>query len=516
MVQTRADAKELQFIVNVDPSVPNFLHGDEIRLKQIATNILTNAVKYTEKGSVTLNVGSAANEDNTVGLRFSVADTGIGIKPEDMNKLFTAFERIEEERNRSIEGTGLGMNITQRLLAMMDSKLEVESEYGKGSVFSFTVRQEIVRNEPIGDFAAALRRSVAERKKYREKFTAPDANVLVVDDTKMNLTVFRSLLKQTRVQIDTAESGQECLDLSAKKKYDIIFLDHRMPDKDGIETLTELRAMSTSHNLETPAVCLTANAVSGAKEKYLAAGFDDYLTKPIEPDKLEAMLLRYLPKEKIEAATSGETVTAKESVLPDWLASIAEIDTAAGIKHCGSEEIYLETLRTYAEAVQDAADEIERYRRDGDIENVTVKVHALKSTSRVIGAASLGDIAEKLEFAGNNGDTTTLQNELGMLLGRYRRLGEALAPLTSQDDESLPLITDDELNGAYTLIQEFLTVADFESALQVIDGMSGYKFPENEKDRFAKLKKAAAEVDYEAISDILAEGNRSCCSATGG
>ena len=505
MIKIRADAKGLQLIVNVDPATPSFLHGDEIRLKQIVTNILTNAVKYTKQGSVTMTVGFTAYDDGSVGLRFSVEDTGIGIKQEDMGKLFEAFERIEEERNRAIEGTGLGMNITRRLLTMMGSKLEAQSEYGKGSVFSFTVRQEVVRNEPVGDFSAALTRTSAGRRSRRGRsFTAPDANVLVVDDTKMNLTVFCSLLKHTKVQTDTAGSGQECLDLTARKKYDIIFLDHRMPDKDGIETLTELRSMPDNLNIETTAVCLTANAVSGAKEEYLAAGFDDYLTKPIEPEKLEAMLLEYLPKKKIEAEGTEEPTQPVSSVIPEWLTTIPEIDTAAGIKHCGNEEIYLSTLQTYAEAVKDAADEIERFWNVNDIKNVTIKVHALKSTSRVIGAADLGAFAERLEAAGNNGDAETLQNELGALLDRYRKLGAALSPLTAQDDDALPLITDDELNDAYTLIRECLSVADFDSAMQVIEDMSGYRFPENEKDRFAKLKKAASEVDYDAIAKILA------------
>ncbi|MBR1833428.1 MAG: response regulator, partial [Ruminiclostridium sp.] len=275
MIQTRAEAKGLELAVKVDSSIPDHLHGDEIRIKQAVTNILTNAVKYTEHGTVTISVTyekyGPENGEDQIGLRFSVADTGIGIKQEDIRKLFSAFERIEEERNRTIEGTGLGMNITQRLLTMMGSRLEVESEYGKGSVFSFTVKQKVVSPEPIGNYEETYRNTIAGRKHYKEKFTAPDANILVTDDTRMNLTVFVSLLKKTMIHIDTAESGDECIALAAKKKYDVIFLDHRMPEKDGIETLQELLAAKDSPNSGTPVICLTANAVSGAKEMYLSA-----------------------------------------------------------------------------------------------------------------------------------------------------------------------------------------------------------------------------------------------------
>ncbi|MBQ7678987.1 MAG: response regulator, partial [Butyrivibrio sp.] len=234
MVQKKAEDKGLAFHLNIDQDIPAMLHGDEVRIKQVIINILTNAVKYTRQGSVTFSFHAQRMEDrpDTVRLQVSVADTGIGIKPEDIDRLFVAFERIEEKRNRNIEGTGLGMAITQRFLAMMNSHLEVESEYGKGSVFSFELEQKVVKWEPIGDFEEAFRRSLSERANYHEEFTAPDARVLVVDDTPVNLTVFVNLLKRTKLRIDTAESGDACLALFVKEHYDVIFLDHMMPDKD--------------------------------------------------------------------------------------------------------------------------------------------------------------------------------------------------------------------------------------------------------------------------------------------
>ena len=516
MIQTRADAKGLEVFIKVDSMIPNLLHGDEIRIKQVVTNILTNAVKYTEKGSVTITVSyeqrEPADGKEHIGLRFVISDTGIGIKQEDMDKLFSAFERIEEERNRTIEGTGLGMNITQRLLDMMGSKLEVSSVYGEGSTFAFTVDQEVVENVPIGNYEESYRRTLAERKRYKEKFTAPDAEILVVDDTRMNLTVFRSLLKKTQVKIDTAESGNECIGMASDKKYDIIFLDHRMPKKDGIETLQEMMTINDFVNADTPMICLTANAVSGAKEMYISAGFDDYLTKPIDPDHLEAMLLKYLPQEKVRRVNGSDTDENSEDTppdegagdMPEWLLGIEGLDTAEGIRHCGDREIYLETLTVYAESAADGADEIAMLWGERDIPGVTVKVHALKSTSRVIGAMKLGDFAEKLEKAGNDGDTDTLEANMDDLIAQYRALGGALSPLASGgNDDDLPEMPAQQLEEAYAAIRELAEVFDYDSVLFIMDSLEGYSAPEAEKERFAELKKAVAKPDWDMIKKVL-------------
>ncbi|MCR5322247.1 MAG: response regulator [Lachnospiraceae bacterium] len=301
MVLTRADAKGLSVISDFDSNIPGRLFGDEVRLKQIITNILTNAVKYTHKGSVTFSMHFRKLEDepDSIMLQVAVKDTGIGIKKEDIARLFDEFERVDEKRNRGIEGTGLGLSITKSLLVMMGSSLKVESEYGKGSTFSFELKQTVRSWEPIGDYSETFKRSLNGQKKYSAMFTAPEAKVLIIDDTPMNLLVFRSLLKKTEVQIDTASSGDEGLFLCDNMKYDIIFLDHMMPKKDGIETFHELKSKPNRPNINTPVICLTANAIYGAREQYLEIGFTDYLTKPIDPAQLEEMMCRYLPKEKI-------------------------------------------------------------------------------------------------------------------------------------------------------------------------------------------------------------------------
>ena len=522
MIQTKADVKGLKLEFEISREVPKQLHGDEVRIKQIVTNILTNAVKYTEKGTVTLCIDyeKIPDEEDSIMLDVAVKDTGIGIKKEDMKKLFSEFDRIEEKRNRNVEGTGLGMSITKSLLEMMGSELEVESEYGLGSKFSFRLRQTVIKWEELGDYEAAYKAALNSREKYHEKFHAPEAEILVVDDTPMNLVVFTNLLKQTGIRIDTASSGYEGLSLAFDKKYDIIFLDHMMPDKDGIQTLHELRARENDPNADTPVICLTANAISGAKEKYLAEGFDDYLTKPIDSVKLENMLIELLPEDKVLMPEddgfepiADETLSIIDdigtgSLIPDFVRNIDEIDTETGIKNCGNEEAYLETIKIFAGMVKDHADETQRLWDSGDIKGATVKIHALKSSSRIIGATDLGELAQELENAGNEGDTEKLGSEIGNLLDRYKKIGEALSPLVlddEPDDSDLTPIDEGELKELYTAISEFISISDYDSAIDLIEVLKGYRVPDEEKERRRALIKAADEVRYEDILRIIYE-----------
>ena len=515
MIQTRADNKGLLLELDFDREIPKLLHGDEVRLKQVVTNILTNAVKYTEKGRVTFGVTFEKSETDTdnIDLKVWVKDTGIGIRSEDMQKLFSKFERIEEERNRNVEGTGLGMNITQRLLEMMGSSLKVESVYGEGSTFSFSLTQKVVKWDALGDYEAAYKASLGEHKKYREKFSAPDAAVLMVDDTPMNLTVFKSLLKLTGIRIDTAASGSEGLVLARENKYDIIFLDHMMPEKDGIETLHEMQSWDDYPNKDTKKVCLTANAISGAREQYLAAGFDDYLTKPIDSAKLEEMLLEYLPEEKIHAPvndidTGDDELFGSEPTLPDFVGYIDEISTDAGVTNCGSVEGYISALKTYAEMIGNHADETEKFWQAGDLASATIKIHAMKSTSRIIGAVAIGELAQSLENAGKAGDAETVGAGIGELLDRCRRLGQQLSPLRDDpeeavDDDSLTPISLDELYEAYELLKEANSMFQLENINEIAESLKGYRIPDEEKERVRAIIKAVDDLDYDRITEIL-------------
>ncbi len=508
MIQARAEKKGLEFHVNADWSLPSDLYGDEIRLKQIVTNILTNAVKYTECGSVTLSITSEKISDTAVKIKISVKDTGIGIKQEDLKKLYSAFERIEEKRNRTIEGTGLGMNITQRLLEMMGSQLEVHSVYGEGSDFSFEIEQEVVNWHPIGDFEESYRHALSQHKKYHEKFTAPEAKILVVDDTVMNLTVIKGLLKQTKVQIDTADSGYECLNLVTKKRYDIIFLDHRMPGIDGIETLQRMKKLADNLNKNTPVISLTANAISGARQMYISAGFQDYLTKPIDSVKLEEMMIEYLPAEKVQTADKISAVeeAPAEKTLPDWLKNVSGLDTDAGLKNCGDVDAYLDALTVFAQSVTSGAKEIANFYHACDWKNYTTKVHALKSSARVIGAKELSERARRLEDAGNSGYINEITDSTDGMLELYISFADKLAPLikTEADDSDKPLIEDDALAEAYETLSDAAAGFDYDTAMFVLESLEDYRIPENQRDKFSQIKTAVSKPDWEELANLLA------------
>ena len=304
MIKPRAEEKNLLFKVSIDPDIPAKVMGDDVRIRQILMNLLTNAVKYTPSGEVRFNVAlkqkvDGLNAEDAV-LHFEVEDTGIGIKSEDLNKLFLEFERIELDRNRTIEGTGLGMPITMKLLSLMDSELMVKSEYNKGSVFSFDLRQKIVEKTPIGESQNSARSRVPKQSASTEAFIVRDANILIVDDNKMNRKVFMALLKKTQIGITEADSGYTAIELAASQHFDIIFMDHMMPGMDGIEAMERIKAVKDGPCANTPIIVLTANAVEGSKEKYLEDGFDGFLSKPILPENLFVLIKEILPEDKIE------------------------------------------------------------------------------------------------------------------------------------------------------------------------------------------------------------------------
>ena len=303
MVGIRAKEKKLSFDTAIDGSLPENLFGDAVRVQQIVTNILNNAVKYTHEGSVRLSVykndEATIEAGKNIDIIFEVKDTGIGIRKEDIDKLFDKFERVDLQQNSTVEGTGLGLAITHNLLEMMGGSVSVDSDYGKGSVFTVVIPQQVVSAEPMGDFRNKYRNEQMSAPVLRESFEAPEAVILVVDDTAMNLKVVEGLLKNTKIGLDMASSGAEAIEKASKKSYDIILMDQRMPVMDGTEAMNRIKEETGGPNVGVPFICLTADAVSGAKEKYLSQGFTDYLTKPINRKALEEMLKKYLPQDKI-------------------------------------------------------------------------------------------------------------------------------------------------------------------------------------------------------------------------
>ena len=411
MIHNRADEKGLKLKLEFNRNIPRLLNGDEVRVKQIITNILTNAVKYTEEGSISfiLDYTGCEADPDSIMLKVAVKDTGIGIKSEDLPKLFSEFERIEEKRNRNIEGTGLGMSITNSLLKMMNSSLKVDSTYGVGSTFSFELKQRVVGRDPLGDFGASYLEHLNRHKNYRASFTAPEAKLLVVDDNPMNLMVFKGLLKQTLVIVDTADSSDKGIELAEKNKYDVVFLDHMMPNKDGVEMLHELRNDKDGPNVLTPMICLTANAISGAREQYLHEGFEGYLSKPIDFEELEELLLNFLPEEKVSATAEDGKVgeAAGDPGIPENIKTLGScgIDVEKGIEQVGGIDDYRLVLQLFKESADEYIGELETFIEAEDYAGYAVKVHALKSSARTIGAVTLGAEAQMLENSAKSGDS---------------------------------------------------------------------------------------------------------------
>jgi PAS domain S-box-containing protein len=428
LVQFRAEAKGLELSFHVDPDMPVYLIGDEIRVKQIVTNILTNAVKYTEKGSVDFDITLKEKLEDSVRFTVSVKDTGIGIRDEDMQRLFEPFDRLDLKKTKSIEGTGLGLAITRQLLSLMGSELEVESRYEEGSKFSFDLVQKVADWTPVGEFTPDSHSTEqASSRSKRSLFTAPGLRLLIVDDTTMNLQVVAGLLKRTKMHIDVATSGTECIEKFGKEHYDLVFLDYRMPQMNGIETLLKIREIYPEKFEKTPIISLTASAVSGDKEKMLKAGFSDYLSKPVNIDEMERMMIKYLPQDSVILDSGGPDDEADElSEIPDVFSKYPQIDAEKGIDYCGDLEDYIFAIETYAMSIDSKAEQIEKNIKDDDIENFTINVHSLKSTSAAIGACELSEKAKALEMEAKNGNSSVLQLEAPALLKEYRAMKEVL------------------------------------------------------------------------------------------
>ncbi len=516
MIKKRADDKNLQLILEADPDIPEVLYGDEIRIKQIITNILTNAVKYTEKGKVWFRVKMQDMNPMEVILNISVEDTGIGIKPEEKSKLFEAFERLDEKRNRTIEGTGLGMNITQKLLKQMKSSLNVESEYGKGSIFSFNLKQAVRSPAPMGKVNIEERRE--SYKKKGAAFKAPDARILAVDDTVLNLTVIKALVKQNMIKVDTAESGQEAIELVKQNRYDIIFLDFRMPVMDGIETLHRMKELEGNPCMYTPFICLTANAVTGAIEEYMKAGFDDVITKPIDAELLEKKLRFYLSPELIqeEKLDDDESVTEEtvepedeeqaDAELPEELKEIKEISVEDGLQHCGSAEGFMTALQSFYDSLKDNIRIIQENFDSGDVKNYTIKVHAMKSSARIIGANELSALAKDLEAAGDKEDMAVIVNDTPKLIRLAENLYGSLEKcfkVEEEDDSDLPLLSEDEWKDFLVTLSGFVEAYDIDDLKMMLEMMKGYHLPEEYAIIYKDIKDAAKGPDWAKLSELV-------------
>ncbi|MBQ4232825.1 MAG: response regulator, partial [Lachnospiraceae bacterium] len=536
IVTPKVEEKGLELNVNIDDDIPNLLYGDEIHIKQCVINLLSNAVKYTVVGSVSLDVSYEIVEDNIIFLKYTVSDTGLGIKDSDLDRLFQPFEKVDSNSNKG--GGGLGLSLVRKLLTMMDAELKVDSRYGEGSEFSFEVMQRVVKSDPIGGFSEAYNESVDSVQVYQEALHAPDAKILVVDDLKINLNVMKGLLKEINLKMDTATGGVLALKMMKKKKYDMIFLDHRMPEMDGIEVIRALKSDQENPNYETPCVALTANAVSGVREEYLKEGFADYLSKPVNYTKLEKMLIDYLPPEKVILPESPEFApTTHKSIGTNFLfdvdnplsdarfAEVSGVDLNEAIEHCVREEILIEAIQEFQANVNDKADKIEDLLASQDYNNYTIEVHSLKSSARIIGAVKLSEGAAYLEQCGNfirehqENEVTLMDNgkdaisEVHSITPRminllrsyeYRLAAFEDATAYSVLDEREE-ISKEQLYDAYAGIREFVDAFDYESADSIIKMLEIYRIPDDEVEKYGIIKKLVGNIEREKLLEVLNE-----------
>lgn len=522
--------KKLDLELDIANDIPYKLSGDEIHIRQIISNLLSNAVKYTEKGKITLHLGWKRISEDEIKLELSVKDTGIGIKKSDIPKLFGVFQRMDSTARNKKDRTGLGLAITNRLVEMMGGRLEVQSTYGKGSEFSFSIAQKVIDNAPLGDFEKQYNESLRSTENYTQKFIAPMGRILIVDDNAMNLAVAQGLLKQTRLQIDVASSGEECLALIKRKTYHLICLDHMMPVMDGVETLHAIRALEGNPSADIPVIALTANAVAGAREFYLNEGFQDYLTKPIDADKFENMLIEYLPDNVVY-------LTNRQNMERDYVKEEAELsldiresqlyiigfNIRNGLKYMGGDKaLYSKVLHDFHLILKEKEEALRDFLKKGDMPGYAIIVHSLKGNARNVGADGLADEAfelEKMSKAGRLEDVEvrspilfnmmkSMRNSLKIYLDNEARAeaqaeaGAEKADGTEKENETLT-ITEDEWKKALRELADRLDDFDGDSVNEKIAELKRYDRPEPDKRVLRLCEKAVKDYAYDVALDVV-------------
>lgn len=615
ILMARVEEKDVEFLLDVDPNIPNRLYGDNERIKQVLLNIANNAIKFTRQGQVVLHLGYEKKSEDEIVLKFAVEDTGIGIKEKDLSKLFQAFQQLDSKRNRNIEGTGLGLAISKHLLSLMGGNINVKSVYEKGSTFSFEVPQKVLDFTPSisikeekqivaagllsnGYVKQQLRASVLrlgakyvnlnneeefsllkekevsylflevpvlsegtrkfaednpqitivwitseDGREYRNipnmrivkkpvyalniaqifnneslhydyeeqnaelfEFVAPTAEVLIVDDNAINLTVAEGLMEPLEMQIDTALSGKEAIDKIGQKKYDIIFMDHMMPELDGVETTHVIRKFYRDYD-NVPIIALTANAVDGTMEMFLREGMNDFVAKPIELKILIAKIKRWLPEDKIQKL-SQEQVSAKEAEQKVSLPEIGDLDVQTAYALLGSEKLFWGVLKDYYRVIEQKSELISRYEEEEDWPAYTIEVHALKSASRQIGATTLAEQAARLEQAGNEKDGDLIHAATKSLLSRYRSYLPVLEPFCSEkeeDDTDKELASRDTLDTIFAGLRDAMEELDMDGMEAAMEAMKQYRYEGKQAELFIRMQTAVDNIDVEACEDILGE-----------
>ena len=517
IIRTRIGDKPIELVCDIDKSVPDRLYGDGLRIRQIIINLANNAVKFTDSGRITITMKAKKTEDERIAVFVSVADTGQGIKKEDLSKLFGAFQQVDALKNKGKEGTGLGLTISSQLVEMMGGRLEVSSEYGKGSEFYFTIYQEPVSED-------------MEWKQEAEddimNFTAPNAKILLVDDNEINRKVALGLLEPLQMQIDTAINGKNAIDMIEQKEYDLVFMDHMMPVMDGIEATKRLREKEGDYYQKLPVIALTANAMKEAQKLFQEAGMNGFVAKPIVMKQICQAIRQWLPEDRIqvaamdEAAGSDMVSVVKDGAVSDNVVKTDElsqtesaasaeeilqiegINVEEGIKNLGSKEFLLELLGDYCNLIDSKALKIEKYLADERIKDYTIEVHALKSSSRLIGALDLSGEFRYLEDLGNAEDIEKIQEETPKVLAHYREYKTYLAPYAARYEMEKKEVPKEEILMYLRGIQEAIEGFDLDTADAAMEKLEECRLPEECIPLMEKLRPLFADVAMEDIISV--------------
>ena len=528
VVEVRLKGKPVELILEIDPGLAKIYHGDDVRLRQILINLAGNATKFTEKGSIRIRVEDLSKVQTTIlqgkeGLRFSVIDTGVGIKKEDIGKLFRAFQQVDMQMNRSKGGTGLGLSISKTLVTLMHGTIGVDSEYGKGSTFYVNLPQERVSAETCGDFykplfeagkdnlplkqlSLAVLNSPEFAGLFTEKkavlpFKAPNAKILVVDDNEVNIQVADGLLQKFDIHCTKAMSGYEALDILKSQRFDIIFMDHQMPGMDGVETLEKIRESEKDLPDEEKSlvIVLSANAVNGAREMFMSKGFNDFVAKPVQGKDFAECLSKWLKKDLMIMVDSTK---ATEIDIPEDFPVLPQdkLDVQKAVELAGGFENWLTIARTFAGSIAEKAEQIQQYYEKGAIKDYTIQVHALKSASRILGAEKLSELASGLEEAGN------LLQKNEEMLELYRSYIDLLEPVKNygeQTNEEKQELTEKEISNIIEAILLGCSNFDLVEVEEKFALLQKAKLPEKLACKMEELSKAVENIEFEQVEEIL-------------
>lgn len=496
IIENRIGEKPITLNYDIDDKFPPILYGDVIRIRQVLINLLNNAVKFTESGYITLGVKVLSKTHENIDLEISVTDTGVGIRQEDLEKLFDEFKQLDLKNNLGKEGTGLGLTISSQLIDLMGGKLKVESEYGKGSRFYFNINQRLVSDEEYERIKA---------DDAIQEFATQKVNVLIVDDDAMNLKVAEKLLEPYGMNIDLANGGEQAVSMAEDKKYDLIFMDHMMPVVDGLEATRRIREIKDDYYKNLPIIALTANAMVDNRDKFFVAGITEILTKPIEMDKMAKTLLEYLPKEKIYHSKLGiNRLGIKQENEDDEKLVIDGLDVDYGIRYSGGKEMFLELLSDYYLLIDTKTNKIKRYIEDNLIKDYTIEVHALKNTSRLIGALELAKDFEYLEHLGNQGYIEDIKAETNAVLEKYNSYKDILRGYGNRDKKDKKQISNESIIRCLENIHKAVEEFDMDTCDDQMEVLETYILPDGCQESMEKLRVYMADV---AMEEILSTTN---------